>query len=511
MTDFDFALRWADPLAARLEASLPLGPKARQLPVRALLVGIFLAQTRRRSAFLTAITAVLNDLSGSEKNRLGITRPVSYRVVESLFSKVAALHDPIPTSSLNRRARRKRPLERSVAAARTEALQVLSLDMLESSIPDVYRSHGTFAVDWTDVPAWTRPPRRNGRVADPSAAWGRRRSRTPGSTDELFFGHLEQAVTMVHDERGLPTPELVRSVTFTAADVHQPPLSLWSLQEVAARVQRAGGGPRDLLADSAYAYTDGWSMAARALGFSLIADLHPNLLGRRGQEQGALRVDDVLLCPATPAPLIDLVRPARNASDQEWETYFKRAAEREKYAMATHGRPDTQGYQRMRCPAEVGKVRCPLKPKSMSGALSKPKVQSTPATPHPTCCSQATMTVSPVVLEKRQQKHRYYSREWIASYERRSAVERSFAAVKDPARIDLGRGHIRVIGLAKVAILRAIGYVVANYRTLLAFERRRVDPSRHRRRPRRSKHFVEAVASIRPVALTRSAPSSSSP
>ena len=89
---------------------------------------------------------------------------------------------------------------------------------------------------------------------------------------------------------------------------------------------------------------------------------------------------------------------------------------------------------------------------------------------------------------------------WHASSDRRSAVERSFSWIKDKARLDLARGAIRVMGMAKHRLMRTIAWMVVNYKILCNFETWRAEPERRRRKPRRRKHFTEALLNIRPAA-----------
>ncbi|MFO1537451.1 MAG: hypothetical protein ACKOVH_06445 [Actinomycetota bacterium] len=98
-------------------------------------------------------------------------------------------------------------------------------------------------------------------------------------------------------------------------------------------------------------------------------------------------------------------------------------------------------------------------------------------------------------------KYPYGSREYHASYDRRTAVERSFAHTKDKARVDMTAGSIRTMGATKHVFLRAIGYAVLNYRLLRNFERYVNDPAARRRKPRRRKQFALTVTRVRPKEL----------
>ena len=58
--------------AARIEALLPVGVRARQLSVRVLLAGMCLTQADGRPAHLTRVHQALTSLPASEQQRLGV-------------------------------------------------------------------------------------------------------------------------------------------------------------------------------------------------------------------------------------------------------------------------------------------------------------------------------------------------------------------------------------------------------------------------------------------------------
>jgi hypothetical protein len=127
----------------------------------------------------------------------------------------------------------------------------------------------------------------------------------------------------------------------------------------------------------------------------------------------------------------------------------------------------------------MGKVRCPARPESMALSLVRPEITSPPA-PAPSCCTQKTLTVPPEVNAKTVQKHDYPSRAHRVSYARRTAVERAYATMKDPASTDVRRGWCRVMGLCGITILLTCGVVVRNLRILDAFEERQREDLRRR-------------------------------
>jgi hypothetical protein len=147
-------------------------------------------------------------------------------------------------------------------------------------------------------------------------------------------------------------------------------------------------------------------------------------------------------------------------------------------------------------------LRCPLHSESMELPHSRPEVLAPPEHP-PRCCSQRTITVPPSVNAKTAQKHDYPSPEHRRSYARRSAAERAYATVKDPASNDLGRGWCRLTGLTPIALFAAGVFVARNLRVADAFaarvaeEERRaakgLPPKRRRRRRQTAEDLIGAA------------------
>lgn len=121
----------------------------------------------------------------------------------------------------------------------------------------------------------------------------------------------------------------------------------------------------------------------------------------------------------------------------------------------------------------------------------------------PTCCAQRTITVPPSVNAKTAQKHDYPSPEHRRSYARRSAAERAYATVKDPASNDLSRGWCRLMGLTPIALFAASVFVARNLRVADAFAARQAEeerraakglpPKRRRRRRQTAEDLIGAA------------------
>jgi len=468
---------------------LPVGARRRQLRVRTLLVGMLLVAVDGRPAHLSRVRAALLSLPEAEQRRLGVIAEwrsgphrLTYRQVERTFSLVAgALAEDEPDGEPS------------------EALGEVLDALLEASVEacgDPQTS--SYAVDWTDLETFSAPPPKGGgRCADPEAAWGHRRGDSPGERDEAFYGYYLQVITAVKEERGRAVPELVRRIQIGSCDVDPPP----ALVPVLGRMAKSGIEIGDLLADSGYAHRrpESWALPVRRLGARLVQDLHPHDRGPKGTHMGAILANGALYCPATPSALLELGPLARGASEAETAAHDQKAAELRRHRLAPLTTYDADGYHRVGCPAARGKLRCPLRPESMELDHTRPEVASPPEHP-PRCCSQQTITVPPSVNAKTAQKHDYPSPEHRRSYARRSAAERAYATVKDPASNDLSRGWCRLTGLAPITLFAASVFAARNLRVADAFAARKAEEERRaaeglppRRRKRRRKSTADLI------------------
>jgi hypothetical protein len=280
---------------------------------------------------------------------------------------------------------------------------------------------------------------------------------------------------MVAGENGEPVPELARRIT-VASPGHDPAAGLAG---VLTTMPASGIALGDIIADSGYAHRvpGTWANPLRAAGADLVQDLHPHDRGPRGTHQGAIIANGNLYCPATPAPLLQLVALPPAATTAEVAAHDQKTAELSRYKLGVHAAGDADGYRRHACPATAGKIRCPLKPASMALPRDRPEILSPPGHP-PACCTQLTITAGPEVAEKTRQKHDYPSQAWRISYRRRTAAERLNAAIKDPAVNSIDRGWIRLTGVTPLMLWLACLMAVRNQRTLHASEARQQDHAR---------------------------------
>lgn len=481
--------------AAEIEPMLPIGVRPRQLKITTLLIGMTLVARAGRPAYLSTVHATLTALPENAQRRLGVLAAwpagehrLTYRQVEYTFDRL--------TRALSKTAPDGTP---------SQQLQDLMDRLLEASVQVLGEpASSSYAVDWTDLQTWSRPPPkkptttnddsasdapadehtdpaasdhassddrdRATRVepqpppsracADPEASWGHRNTNHPAAS-ERCFGYYLQAVTTVRDEHGPPVPELARRIRLASCD-HDPPATL---VPVLQRMIADGIPINDLLADSGYSYRipETWALPLRALGIDLIVDLHPNDRGPKGTHHGATICNGNLYCPATPPQLLQLGPLPPAASTDQTAAHDQQCAELHRYKLAPITRPDSDGYHRVICPAAHGTLRCPHKPASLTLTHEHPTILQPPEHP-PVCCQQQTITVPPSVNAKTAQKHNYPSPAHRVSYNRRTAAERTFATLTDRASTDLSRGWCRQTGLTKIALHATTALIARNIR-----------------------------------------------
>jgi len=474
----------ASGIAPRIEALLPSGVRPRQLPVRTLLAGMLLAAADGRPAHLTRVRQALAALPEADQRRLGVLADwkggphlLTYRQAEYTFGLVIRAlgkdqPDGLPSALLQRSCD----------------------DLLEASVPEELREAcSSLAVDWSDLESFSRPPPRGSSgCADPEASWGHRRNNLRHGDDELFFGYyLSDAIT-VAGEGGPPVPELARRMTLSSCR-HDP---VPAFTPVLASMPAAGIPLGDVLADSGYSHRvpQHWAAPLRAAGAALVQDLHPGDRGPKGTHQGAIISNGSLYCPATPRSLLEAGPLARAATRDQAAAHDARTAEAARYKLGRLTADDADGYHRVQCPAVTGKVRCPLRPASMTLDRDRPEVLQPPQHPQ-ACCTQLTITVPASVNAKTRQKHDYPGAAWRRSYARRTAAERAFATIKDPAASDTARGWCRLMGLPPLMLFTITLLAARNQRIIAAWDARQQEgtrraatgqPPRARRRRRKT-------------------------
>ena len=357
--------------ALHVEDMLPAGARARQLSVRTLLLGMMLTLADGRPAHLTRVHQALAGLPEDEQRRLGVIAEwkggphrLTYRQAEYTFGLVARTLGKDEPGGLP-----------------SPALQRICDDLLEASVPEEFKDASrSLAVDWSDLESFSRPPPRGtSDCADPEASWGHRRNNLLHDEDELFFGYyLSDAVT-VPDEHGPPVPEFARRMTVSSCR-HDP---VPAFTPVLTAMPAAGIPLGDVLADSGYSHRvpRNWASPLRKAGAALVQDLHPHDRGPRGTHAGAVIANGSLYCPRTPRTLLELAPLSRAATPQQAAEHDAKTAEAARYKLGRLTGDDEDGYHRVACPAAAGKIRCPLRPASMSLDRDRPGDPPAPGAP----------------------------------------------------------------------------------------------------------------------------------
>jgi hypothetical protein len=376
----------------------------------------------------------------------------------------------------------------------SQALQAACDDLIEASVPDQFKdASASLAADWTDMETFSRPPlARGGECADPEASWGHRKNNLLRSENELSCGYYLTAAIMMPDEPGPPVPELARRATLSSCR-HDP---VRAFVPVLTALPAAGIPLGDVLADSGYAHrdADAWALPLRRAGARLVQDLHPHDRGPKGTHHGAIISNGSLYCPCAPRPLLELGPLARSATKEQTAAHDAGTAELARYKLGRITADDADGYHRVQCPAAMGKIRCPLRPSSMTLDRDRPEILVPPGDPQ-ACCTQQTITVPPDVAAKTAQKHDYPSAAHRRSYARRTGAERGFATAKDPASNNISRGWCRLTGLTPLMLFTVTLLIVRNQRILQSWNARQEEnqrraakglPPKTRRRRRRT-------------------------
>lgn len=500
-------------VAELLDGWMPKGGRHGQLGAKSVLVGMLMALVQGRPAHLSAGHEALFALDVADQVRLGALgtadgalHPATYRQFSHTHQVMVAGIDPTPVPSFkgvfeeDRAAHLAAAREGIDVDAMAERLALVLDTLVEASVPEAYKNaSSSLAIDWTDHETWSRPRAKDDPqpANDPDASWGHAKRNAPGAVDQLFFGFYPQVATMVCDERGPAVPELVRQIAFAAP--RSDPAEV--MADALVRRKERGHPLGDVLEDCGYSNRDPRrvAIALRRAGARLVMDLHPNDRGQKGTHQGAVVCNGNLYCPCTPMALLELGPLARDATEEAVKAHDERTQELARYKLGRVSKTDEDGSHRRMCPALLAKVRCPLRPASMTLDYSHTEVLSPPEHP-PVCCTQQTITVPEEVLAKTAQKHDYASGAHRRSYNRRTGSERTFAWLQDPATIGMRRGWCRLFGTTKNALMYALGVVVRNVRIVISFERQQADEARRaamgleprRRRRTRRRHRDDA-------------------
>jgi hypothetical protein len=472
--------------------------RPRPLPVRAVLTALLCLALDDRPLFLTEATRLLfQQLSLASRQLLGVPGTATtqrafkaaYRRVRYCFGQILKVADPSALPK-NRRLTageleaRTKPMTPGQATAARRRLEALVNALLEASVSVLTQDEraafdGCTGLDATPVPLFSRgPSKRAGLSAsDPDGGWyvregdHREREDDKGKPLRKICWALEATIAVTARPPGAPpaTPNLAIGLAMARPGEDPGGTGARVLASVAARGHKTSW----LGYDRAYtaALPSRFHLPARALGYSPVMDYRADQLGIQANTGGAILVEGTWYCPALPEPLITATASLRDhAIDRE--LYHQQITARAAYQLKRKDGPDTDGYQRLSCPA-LGNhpgLMCPLRETSLSPRDGRPKVLQPPEEPA-RICRQTAITIPPDTGARYRQDLPYGSPAWQARYATlRNTIEGLNGYAKDPARQALGQpARRRTRGIAACSLFTALLLMAANIRKIRAW------------------------------------------
>ena len=466
--------------------------------MRAVLTALLCLALDDRPLFLTEATRLLFcQLSPAARGLLGVpgTAPTerafkaAYRRVRYCFGALCSVIDPsalpknrrLTQQDLTARTKPMTPGQAEAARGRLEAFINGLLEASISALTDAERAafDGGTGLDATPVPLFSRgPSKRTGLSAsDPDGGWYVREG-----------DHRDR-----EDDKGKPLRKIAWALEATIATTARPPGAPPACPNLAIGLALArpgedpgGTGARVLASAAARGHKTGWlgydraytqalperfHLPARALGYSPVMDYRDDQLGIQAGTGGALLVEGTWYCPALPGPLITATTRLRGHAIGR-DLYDQQITARRPYQLKRKDGPDTDGYQRLSCPAAGKHPRliCPLRQASLSPRDGRAKALQPPPEP-PKICTQSAITIAPGTGARYRQDLPYASPAWHARYATlRNTIEGLNGLVKDPAHEALAQpARRRVRGIAAQSIFTALLLTAANIRKIRAW------------------------------------------
>ena len=489
--------------------------RPRPLPVRALLAALVCLALDDRPLFLTETTRLLfQHMSPASRRLLSVPGTATteraflaaYRRVRYCFAAICSAMDPsalpknrrLSEQDLAARTRKMTPVQAQAARGRLEAFINSLIEASVSVLADEERAafDGCTGLDATPVPLFSRgPSKRTGLCAsDPDGGWyvregdHRDREDDKGKPLRKIAWALEATIATMARPPGAPPahPNLAAGLALARPGEDPGGTGARVLASLAAR----GHKPGPLGFDRAYtqALPERFHLPARALGYSPVMDYKSGQLGIQANTCGAILVEGTWYCPALPGPLITATAGLRDHAISR-ELYDQQITARACYQLKRKDGPDTDGYQRLACPA-LGRhpaLMCPLRQASLSPRDGRAKVLQPPPEP-PKICTQTAITIAPDTGARYRQDLPYGSPAWHKRYATlRNTIEGLNGFVKDTAHEALAQpARRRVRGIAAQSIFTALLLMAANIRKIRAWRALTTgDKTRITRRARR--------------------------
>ncbi|WP_282701166.1 hypothetical protein [Streptomyces sp. CC219B] len=520
--------------------------RPRHLTLTGLLLGMFLAAARNAGTVTMTTVADILAFRISEPLRAEFGIPhypdndqgfeAFYAVVRRLFHRVREAVDPSPLPKNHRldkdeAARLQAEADPEALASKRGRLLSIANRILGMSLRQAHELlenstwTGDYAVDATVIGTYAKglPNKSEVTSTDPEAGWY---MRTRRHKDPLALNHLdptnniktkgkkgmppspqEQIVkalfgydaTLIiardpeHDgaplSDGSADPEVIPALV-VAFSVEKPStrpaeVALEALNHIDPR------HPRGYLAgDRLYndQQAENFQLPIRAMGFKPVYDYAKDQLGSMDEYEGAQLVEGNWYCPSMPEHLVDATADLI-AGRVDKQTWIERTRQRTQYLFLPKQAADAEGHRRMMCPAQAGRVQCPLKPHTMGKGvhITLVDVPPSPVEPH-SVCKNGSVTFPPEAGAQLWQPLQHGREDWQRIYFRlRNSVEGVNGFGKDPLYEHFESGGTRRIrGIAAQTLLLAFQLGHANRRKLTAWaDAIALNGDRPRRRPTR--------------------------
>lgn len=303
---------------------------------------------------------------------------------------------------------------------------------------------------------------------DGDASWGRKTSKN--GREERFFGYHEHTLVQVPSDRQHvdAEPRLICRLELTHAAQDVVDVSLRLLDSLPRPAS-------DLIADLHYSYKSFVRWQAQLITRRI--HQHHDI---RANEQGFIEYERMRFaaawahCPATPDSFGVIQSPQPNAPDEEKAAFANDIDRRRAYALRRINQPDATGAVRYQCPALAGTVGCPLRAGTVQAALENgvPIIENPPNPvtdnePLPRCCTQASVKVNPPERVRKLSQPLYWgSRQWQRMYSRRTYVEGCYGNRKNPSTENMRRGLFRSTGIVWANLVISMAAASHNLRML---------------------------------------------
>lgn len=325
----------------------------------------------------------------------------------------------------------------------------------------------------------------------------------------MYIGYEVHPITQVRDiawygkpdelQLGPDVPAYVTNVILTPAGAHRTDAVVPALIAERATQDEPQLGLRDVSWDRGYSINaDGRTHAPlRVNGIEPVIDLSTQQRTHQPVSEDVLWLDGHPFSVHTPQRLRSLPRPERNASTEartELEALYN---ERARWRYSVHGRPDADGYLRMRCPFCTGRLASRQLHNGPRAARTAPLVELPTGV---TRCCTGIVRIPPEHLRLMQALHiPFGTTAHRIAYGRRNLAETTNSLMKGQY-VNLDRKYTKLMGLAKRTFALAFlvaglnRYIGRSWKEQRAAAERELLAARHTRKRRRTSSLSDIVA-----------------